>query len=50
MSDSIVTFDLEKQEICAHHNTIVFNYDAIWHDGDIVCTDCGKYVRSYDAG
>ncbi len=28
----------------------VENYDMIWHDGDVVCTECGTKVRNYDAG
>lgn len=26
------------------------NYSMMWHDGDIHCTICNTYVRSYDAG
>lgn len=26
------------------------NYDMIWHDGDVYCTDCGAHVRTWDAG
>ncbi len=28
----------------------VENYDMMWHDGDVVCTECGTKVRNYDAG
>lgn len=26
------------------------NYDMMWHDGDIYCSECGGFVRFYDAG
>ena len=26
------------------------NYSITWHDGDIHCTICGTFVRSFDAG
>lgn len=48
--DEQVTVDVKKQKTCEHKNTIVINYSPIWHDGDVVCEDCGKYIRSYDAG
>lgn len=28
----------------------VRNYNPTWHDGDVHCTRCGAYVRTYDAG
>ena len=35
---------------CGSTNTTVENHDLNWHDGDVTCTDCGTYVRMYDAG
>jgi hypothetical protein len=35
---------------CRSTNTKVDNYDDMWRDGDVVCVDCGTYVRMYDAG
>lgn len=29
---------------------IVRNYDPIWRDGEVWCSECNEYVRSYDAG
>lgn len=48
--NSGVTVDYELQKTCKHENKEVINYSPIWHDGDVVCSDCGKYIRSYDAG
>lgn len=48
--DEQVTVDVKKQKTCKHKNTVVINYSPIWHDGDVVCEDCGKYIRSFDAG
>lgn len=50
MEDSNITYDKKRQETCQHKNQVLENYDPIWHDGDIVCADCGKHIRSYDAG
>lgn len=35
---------------CGSGNTSVHNYSMMWHDGDVICDDCGTYVRGYDAG
>lgn len=35
---------------CGSTNTSVYNHSLMWHDGDVVCDDCGRYVRMYDAG
>ena len=26
------------------------NYSMMWHDGDIHCANCGKFIRTFDAG
>lgn len=26
------------------------NYSMMWHDGDVYCAQCGKFIRSWDAG
>lgn len=26
------------------------NYSIIWHEADIHCTECGEFVRYWDAG
>jgi hypothetical protein len=30
--------------------TRVIDYDMMWHDGKVVCANCGQYLRDYDAG
>jgi uncharacterized Zn finger protein (UPF0148 family) len=35
---------------CGGSNFEVRNYDLMWHDGEVWCTDCDVYVRGYDAG
>lgn len=32
------------------NNHVVYNHSPIWHDGDIHCRVCGKFIRYYDAG
>lgn len=31
-------------------STMVVDYDPMWHDGKVVCSNCGGFIRSYDAG
>jgi len=26
------------------------NYEQLWHEGDIHCARCGKFIRRFDAG
>lgn len=26
------------------------NYELAWHEGDIHCARCGKFLRRFDAG
>lgn len=35
---------------CHSDKVTLLNYDMKWHNGDIVCSLCGTYVRGYDAG
>lgn len=35
---------------CGSTETVLENYDMMWHDGDIVCAKCDCYVRGWDAG
>ncbi len=50
MDDTVVTIDLEKQKTCKHEKQTVINHSLMWHDGDVVCVDCGKWIREFDAG
>lgn len=35
---------------CDSTNTEVADYDMMWHDGRVICSGCGLYIRAYDAG
>jgi uncharacterized Zn finger protein (UPF0148 family) len=26
------------------------NYEMMWHEGNIHCAQCGKFIRRFDAG
>jgi transcription initiation factor TFIIIB Brf1 subunit/transcription initiation factor TFIIB len=26
------------------------NYEMMWHEGDIHCAQCGRFIRRFDAG
>jgi hypothetical protein len=35
---------------CGSTEFVIRNYSMMWHDGDIHCAQCGKFIRSFDAG
>lgn len=44
-----------KPETCPHcgaglEHLVVREYDPVWHDGKVWCTECDKFVREWDAG
>lgn len=39
-----------SQDECKHEQTEVRNYNMAWHDGDVHCKDCDKFIRYWDAG
>lgn len=49
----VVGHDPENRNVCGgcgSTNVKLENYSMMWHDGDMVCQDCGGYVRMWDAG
>lgn len=50
LCDHVLRYGMSACPACASSNTSVHNYNAMWHDGDVMCDDCGTYVRMYDAG
>ena len=48
--DRVGTDDVGACGRCHSKNLQVENHSGMWHDGDIVCQDCGGYVRMFDAG
>jgi hypothetical protein len=35
---------------CGSREFEMRNYSMMWHDGDIHCAKCGKFIRRFDAG
>lgn len=35
---------------CGGDRKHVINYSMMWHDGDVICSDCRLWIRSFDAG
>jgi len=35
---------------CGSSRCHVENHDAMWGDGDVVCSECDTYVRMFDSG
>lgn len=40
----------DKCQCTSRSGTEMFNYSMMWHEADICCADCGKFVRFWDAG
>jgi uncharacterized Zn finger protein (UPF0148 family) len=39
--------------VCPECGSVEFkmlDYSLIWHDGNIHCAQCGKFIRRFDAG
>lgn len=50
LSDEMIKYRVCKQ--CGSHpkNHKVVDYDSVWRDGNVTCTICDAFVRSFDAG
>lgn len=35
---------------CGSTEFVMKNYSMAWHDGDIHCAGCDKFIRYFDAG
>ncbi len=35
---------------CDKPSPVMYNYEMMWHEGDICCGQCDKFIRYYDAG
>lgn len=50
---SSVDMKIDYTDKCKCENrsgTFMANHSLMWHDGDIMCNDCGKFVRFFGAG
>jgi Zn ribbon nucleic-acid-binding protein len=52
--DGVVTLRDEKGPAkcpeCGATDFEMRNYEMMWHEGDIHCARCGKFIRRFDAG
>ena len=49
IGNSVFTMDSVCPE-CGSTEFELRNYNMVFHDGDIHCARCGKYIRMFDAG
>ncbi len=50
-NDCKVLLDRTDKCACKESSGVeIVNHDLMWHDADVVCIDCHKFVRYYDAG
>jgi hypothetical protein len=50
VGDAVLTVANTKCPECGSEQFELRNYSMIWHDGDIHCARCGKFIRCFDAG
>lgn len=48
--DSILTAPNTVCPDCGSTEFEMRNYSMMWHEGDIHCARCGKFIRKFDAG
>lgn len=48
--NSVLTVNNTQCPDCGAIEFEMKNYSEIWHDGDIHCARCGKFIRRFDAG
>jgi len=47
----IIKVDYDDKCQCVNRSgTYAANYHMMWHEADIMCNDCAKFVRFWDAG
>jgi hypothetical protein len=44
--------DVDRKIKCKCNNPKpqMVNYSMMWHEADIICNNCGKFIRYWDAG
>jgi uncharacterized Zn finger protein (UPF0148 family) len=50
IKDSSLTVNNTVCPECGSTEFELKNYSMMWHDGEIYCAKCGKYIRLFDAG
>jgi len=48
-SDRVVLKDTKCPE-CGSAAFEMRDYELMWHEGNIHCAECGKFIRRFDAG
>ena len=49
-SDGILAVNNTQCPNCGSTDFEMRNYDMAWHEGDIHCARCGRFIRRFDAG
>jgi len=50
MPDSMITVANTSCPDCGSTEFEMRNYSMMWHEGDIHCKNCGRFIRTFDAG
>jgi len=50
IADSVLTVANTACPECGSTEFEMRNYSMMWHEGDIHCAKCGKFIRRFDAG
>lgn len=50
LGEFVVRYIANACHKCGSCKTEVVNYDPLWRDGDVVCSECKEHIRFYNAG
>jgi hypothetical protein len=48
--DASSEVDYDTVCACDKQEPIMVNYQMMWHEADIICGNCGGFIRYWDAG
>jgi hypothetical protein len=46
----MVEVDYKNKCSCDNQIPKMVNYSMMWHEADIICASCGRFIRYWDAG
>jgi hypothetical protein len=46
----VENIDYKDKCSCDDQQPRQVNYEMMWHEADIICANCGKFIRFWDAG
>lgn len=50
MSNETINNKYEDKCKCKEPKAELRDYSEMWHDGEVWCSECNKFIRDWDAG